>query len=210
MRGHTKGHNWAPKFSMRFWNFGTGNAHTVYSALFDEHTPNRKKMSMGQCVKILAHSLMQAGEPMRAYSPEHPQMSRHLGGLWDWRFGQKIHSDCQATVARGKRGPRYVSPVAGVADLRKQQKKAKWRVHQSLVHSKRGKCCFDGCPGRVKGKANKVKVPRGYNTFMRCEECSVAAGKDIYLCNNVKGGTPVLCHVAHHQKYHTKAYKDNF
>ena len=168
-------------------------------------------MSMGECGKILAHSLMKAGELMRAYLPEHPQTSRHLGSVWDWGSGRKIRSDCHATVTRAKHGPRYVSPVAGAADLRKQRKKAKWRVHQSLAHSKRGKCCFISCPGIKKGKANKVKVPRGYDTYMRCEECSVAAGKDIYLCNNVKSGTPpVLCHVAHHQKYHTKAYKDNF
>ena len=37
----------------------------------------------------------------------------------------------------------------------------------------------------------------------------MAAGKDIVLCNNVKNGTPVLCHVAYHQKYHTVAYGKN-
>ena len=208
MGGHTKGHNWAPKLSMRFWNFGMGNAHTIYSALHDKHTPNRRKLCMGECVNILAHSLMQAGEPMRSYSAEHPQTSRHLGGLWDWGAGRRIRSDCQWTVARGTRGPRFVSHEArGGGDLRKKRKKAKWRVHQSFAHSKKGRCCFVNCPGRKKSKA---KVKRSYDTYMRCEECSVAAGKDIYLCNNVKSGTPVLCHLAHHQMYHTKAYKDNY
>ena len=30
MDGQTKGHNWAPKLHMRFWNFNLGNYHTTY------------------------------------------------------------------------------------------------------------------------------------------------------------------------------------
>ncbi|KAL7536120.1 hypothetical protein ACHAXR_006945 [Thalassiosira sp. AJA248-18] len=33
MGGQTKGHNWAPKLHMQFWNFGLGNSsHTIYDA----------------------------------------------------------------------------------------------------------------------------------------------------------------------------------
>ena len=158
MGGNSKGHNWAPKLSMRFWNFAMGNAHTVYSALHDKHTPSRHKMSMRECVNILAHKLMQQGEPIRTYSAEHPMTSRHLCGILDFGCGRRIRSDCKASVARGtvSRGPRFVG-------LRKKQKKAKWRVHQSLANSKRGRCCYINCPGK---SASKAKIERRYDTFM--------------------------------------------
>ena len=45
---------------------------------------------------------------------------------------------------------------------------------------------------------------------MICEECSVLAGKPIYLCNDTINvgnkkttkGTPVLCHLAYHHMMH--------
>lgn len=42
MGGQTKGHNWAPKLSMRYFNFGMGNAHTMYAALVKKYTPERR------------------------------------------------------------------------------------------------------------------------------------------------------------------------
>eukprot|EP00956_Cyclotella_meneghiniana_P005086 scaffold6302_cov61-Cyclotella_meneghiniana.AAC.3 len=42
MGGQTKGHNWAPKLSLRYFNFGMGNAHTMYAALVKKYTPERR------------------------------------------------------------------------------------------------------------------------------------------------------------------------
>jgi hypothetical protein len=39
--GQSKGHNWAPKLTMRFFNFNLGNLHTMYKALTSQHTPDR-------------------------------------------------------------------------------------------------------------------------------------------------------------------------
>ena len=52
-------------------------------------------------------------------------------------------------------------------------------------------------------------MKRAYDTCMICEECSAREGKPVYLCNDRKGGTPVLCHLAYHKKYHSKKYADN-
>ena len=75
MGGHTKGHNWAPKLTMRFFNFNLGNAHTMYDALTMEYTPTRRTMKMPECVAFLAHHLMQKGPPMHSKAAEHPKYS---------------------------------------------------------------------------------------------------------------------------------------
>ncbi|KAL7527926.1 hypothetical protein ACHAXR_002197 [Thalassiosira sp. AJA248-18] len=98
MDGQTKGHNWAPKLHMRFFNFG------IYDALADEHTPDRRKMTMPQCVKFLSHDLMQRGPPMRSLLPEHPQHSRDLTNIFDYGTGRKLRTDAKGTVAQGSRG----------------------------------------------------------------------------------------------------------
>ena len=59
MGGQTKGHNWAPKLTMRYWNFGLGNAHTMYAALVKKFTPDCRALDMPGCVKILTHYLLQ-------------------------------------------------------------------------------------------------------------------------------------------------------
>lgn len=78
MGGQTKGHNWAPKLAMRFWNFGLGNSHIMYSTLVREHTPFRRSTTMPECVKLLAHSLMQTGPSMRKRKAEHPEPGNSL------------------------------------------------------------------------------------------------------------------------------------
>jgi hypothetical protein len=76
MGGQSKGHNWAPKLTMRFFNFNLGNSHTMYKALTSEHTPDHHMLDMPECVVFLAHHLMQKGEPMRLQAAEHPKFSR--------------------------------------------------------------------------------------------------------------------------------------
>ena len=208
MGGQTKGHNWAPKLTMRFWNMGLGNAHTMYSALCKKFTPNRKVQTMDQCMKILAHSLMQRGPPMRKQVPEHPAYERDLTNVFDWGTGRKIRSDTQGHMSQGvaRGNSSYVlAPHQRERDLKAKQKKQQWRIHQSVAGGKSGYCKWIGCPGL---KQCKAKQKRSYRTYMRCEECTAQLGKEMFLCNDVKSGTAVNCHFAHHKKYHTKKYED--
>ena len=64
------------------------------------------------------------------------------------------------------------------------KKKYPWRRHQSVVHGKKGRCSWEACPNLTLGEA---KRKRGYDTFMRCEECSIEKGTNVFFCNNVKG-----------------------
>ncbi|KAL7526484.1 hypothetical protein ACHAXR_001514 [Thalassiosira sp. AJA248-18] len=203
MGGQTKGHNWAPKLHMRFWNFGLGNSHTVYDALVNEYTPNRRKMKMPQCVKFLSHSLMQRGAPMRRYIPEMPKCSWDLGNIFDYGTGRKVRNDAKGTIAEGRRGPDITKPIDTLRRLRHKQKKSEWRTHQSISCEKKGRCQWENCPGKKKSQA---MVKRTYDTYMRCEECSARLGKNMFLCNGTKSGKPVLCHIAFHTKYHNKKY----
>ena len=104
MGGQTKGHNWAPKLTMGYWNFGLGNAHTMYAALVKKFTPDRRALDMPGCVKILTHYLLQRGDSMRTYRPEHPKFSRDLTNVFDFGTGCKICTDAKGIVACGTRG----------------------------------------------------------------------------------------------------------
>ncbi|KAL7528337.1 hypothetical protein ACHAXR_002389 [Thalassiosira sp. AJA248-18] len=205
MGGQTKGRNWAPKLHMRFFNFGLGNSHTIYDALAGQYTPDCRKMTMPECVKILSHSLMQRGPPMRLQTPEHPNYSRDLTNVFDFGTGRKLRTDAFGTVAQGVRGAVIAAPNQRMRELRNKQKKAEWRTHQSMACEKKGKCQWDNCPGMKKSIA---KRKRNFDTFMRCEEWSARLGKNVMLCNNVKSGVPILCHLAYHNKYHNKQYED--
>lgn len=101
MGGQTKGHNWAPKLSMRFWNFHLGNSHTMYDALCKEHTPFRKRMDMNECVCILSHSLMQTGPPLRKQVAEHPKYTRDLTNVFDFGSGRRIRKDAKGEISFG-------------------------------------------------------------------------------------------------------------
>ena len=81
--------------------------------------------------------------------------------------------------------------------------KSPWRHHQSLPIAERwaGYCTYVNCPGKrvVNGK---IRV-RAHKTKMRCEECSVKAGRHIYLCNTTRRNSDgtyrqVLCHTLYH------------
>jgi hypothetical protein len=101
MGGQSKGHNWAPKLLMRFWNFNLGNSHQMYEALCKEHTPFRKRMDMDECVNMLAHYLMQMGPSMRKQLAEHPKPTRDLTNIFDFGTGRKIRSDAKGEIAPG-------------------------------------------------------------------------------------------------------------
>ncbi len=124
--------------------------------------------------------------------------------MFEWVTDRKLHTDAQGKVAGAGRQPAAHSKR--LKTLRDRQKKAPWRKHQNLAYHTRGRCCYEYCPNRRKSKA---KEKRGYDTYMRCEECSAATGKDVYLCNNPKSSKPVLCHIAYHSRYHNRQYEDN-
>ena len=126
LAGRTKGHNWSPKLHFHFFNFELGNADTKYQSLCSEYTPDRRIMDMGEGVKMLAHFLMQFGEPMRKYSPEHPAHSRDLANVWDYGTGRKMRTDAKGTIAAiTQRGPVTAAPNQRARELRDKQKRSK-------------------------------------------------------------------------------------
>ena len=167
-----------------------------------DYNPESCSLKMAEQIKELAVDLMQCGAPVQSLKPEHPEHVRDLTHPFDYGTGRKLRSDTQGKVAStGLRPP----PVPKrISTLKKRQKKSTWRRHQSKAHTIYGKCAWRGCPGK---KCSKAKRPRRYDTFMRCEECSAIAKKDVFLCNDHKKGTAVHCHEAFHTKYHNKKYK---
>ena len=87
--------------------------------------------------------------------------------------------------------------------LKNQQRKLRWRMHQSEVVAKWGNCGWDNCPVKL---TRKAKYPRSNQTHMCCEECSVRLGQDIYLCNSYVKGVPVNCHQHYHIYHQNKEF----
>ena len=83
MGGHSKGHNWAPKLTMRFFNMNINNAFRVYRSLVNEHTPRRRVLAMPEAINKLVHALMQRGDTMRKQKAEHPAPSRDMTNVFD-------------------------------------------------------------------------------------------------------------------------------
>ena len=118
-----------------------------------------------------------------------------------------MRSDAKGLIAGAGRQQTHVLTLMGA--LRSKQKNSPWRQYQSLVHAKKGNCSWEGCPGKL---ASKAVYPCSNDTFMRCEECSPFQGKDVFLCNDVKGGVEgdnqsrntIQYHLAYHNKYHSK------
>ena len=198
MGGHSKGHNWSPKLTMRFFNMNLNNAHLIYKLLTGRHTPLRRTVTMEEGVKELAHTLMQRGESVRVQEPEHPQFTRDLTSVFDTGSGRRVRSDAKGVVASSTAQPRISKRVAA---LRQKQKRLPWRKHQSVAYHMRGRCHYSRCPAT---KTSAAERKRSYLTFMRCEECSAVAGKDMFFCNDTKSKKPCLCHLAYHTKYHAK------
>ena len=203
--GQTKGHNWAPKLVMRFFNMCMGNAHTMYSALVKEHTPSRVLLKMKECVNMLAHHFMQTGPPIRKRKAQHPIPSRDLTNILDFGCGRKHRSDAKGEIAdvtpRGNVGA--AAPEQRLRELHAKQSKHPWRMHQSVPHEKQGRCCWKKCAG-LDNVGTLRKRPSG--TYMYCEECTAESGSIVYLCNAYVKGKPQNCHFMHHVKYHAKKY----
>ena len=105
---------------------------------------------------------------------------RDLTNVSEYGCGRKRRSDAKGTVSKA------VEPVPKVMKVHKKlqdvKRKHPWRVHQSMA-TVRKRCCWKDCPGRTEQDS---KLP--YYTIMKCEECSIKEGRDMYFCNTVKKG----------------------
>jgi hypothetical protein len=168
----------------------------------------------------LAHDLCQRGPSMRERSFSHPPIFRKMSQLHNSGVGRKVRSDANGIVAAagssvtevrgmiaaaGLSSSRMIRAISSIKALwYTQQKRSPWRHHQSVAFEKRGRCAYNKCPGIADSKS---KVPRCYETNMRCEECTVLLGRDIFLCNGTKGLVEgekrtwkvCLCHVEYHK-----------
>ena len=140
---------------------------------------------------------------MRKRKAEHPSWIRDLSVVHSAGTGRKIRTDKNGTVSKLNE---QAEPVwrKGESYLQVQQRTSPWRIHQSVACTIRKYCVFECCPSIINSSVNRK---RSYKTTMRCEECSVSEGRDVYLCNDVKNGIPILCHLAYHNSKHNKRYK---
>ena len=106
MGGHSKGHNWSPKLTLRFFNVNMNNARSIYESLMTENASDFRPLKMPEQVKELSHALMQHGVPMRSLKPEHPTFTRNIDQPFDFGTGRKQRSD-----AKGCREPSTI--IAG-------------------------------------------------------------------------------------------------
>ena len=99
--------------------------------------------------------------------------------------------------------PRFSPRKRTTAFMQKKKYKAivknqPWRAHQSVAtvcEKNGGYCQYRLCPGlNTAFKARK----RPFTSVYRCYECSVKQGKSVFLCNSIKKGKAILCHMAYH------------
>ena len=203
MGGKSRTHNWSPKLVLRLLNMLINNAYKIYNALVDERTLDRRFLEMRETIEEMTHAFCQRGLSMRSQREEHPLHSRNLTNCSEYESGRKVRSDALGIIARS--GPKPQSIMQKLYALLNRQRKTLWRRHQSLAYHRQGKCAWEDCPGK---KQSKAKRPRSYDTVMRCEECSALRQKNMFFCNDTKKGVPTLCHIAFHNKYHNKKYRN--
>ena len=206
MGGCSRLHNWSPKLNMRYFNMTGNNAKKIYMFLVDKYTPLRQPLCTKAAIHEMTHFLLQYGPSMRKQSAEHAPFTKDISTAFGTTGGRKTRSDTKAFRAVGRCPSEARRPVSRKDTLRKRQRKSPWRTHQSISNDKKGRCSFEKCPSKLWSKAQRR---RNRETYMICEECSVLAGKPIYLCNDTinvdkktSKGTPVLCHLAYHNMMH--------
>ena len=134
----------------RLYNMALNNAYKMYTALIKEHKHERRFLLMGNAVRELTHDLCQRGPAMRKLRAEHPSWTRDLGKLFGWVTGRKVRSDAKGMITVMPACCRPVEvPMDNYALLKNQQRKSPWRMHQSEAVSKKGKCGWDDCPGKL-------------------------------------------------------------
>jgi hypothetical protein len=158
----------------------------MYTALVKEHTPEQRFLRMGKAVRELTHDLCQRGPAMRKKRVEHPSYARDMAKLFGWVTGRKVRSNAMGMMMAMPACPLVSAPMDNYALLKNKQRTLPWRIHQSEAVAKRGRCGW----------------ARSSDTYMRCEECSVRLGKDVFLCNGFNRGVPVNCHRHYHIYHH--------
>jgi hypothetical protein len=206
LKGSSKLHNWSPKLVFRLMNMHNSNAYMLYRRLHELHTPDRRLLDKKATMAELTHVLCQHGEPIRQKQPEHPPyLSNVQAGIFAEGLGRKVKSTAHGNIPTQQSKTACLGP--GLAAMLQTKKKYPWRQHQSLAHCKEGRCSWEKCPNLT---LSTGKRKRGYGTFMRCEECSITKGKDVYFCNGIKGKkeggarewNTCQCHIEYHTKYH--------
>ena len=175
---------------MHYFNMNFNNSFKIYRNLTKKCTPNPRPLKMKEGVSELSYQLMQRDETMQLYPTEHPKNSRDLTNVFDFGTGRKIHSD-----AHGDKVACNGVAQTGAMLQRKKflniLKKAPWHRHQSVAHSRKGRCHYVDCPDKKAGKADNKRA-RAYETCMKCKECSIALGKDVFFVIHTK----VVIHIS--------------
>ena len=146
---------------------------------------------------------------MRTYAFYHASPLRDMSSVFNTGIGRKVNSTAKGIVAQASSAVEAV--IAGFAPIRgfrkMQQQRSPWRHHQSVPCTSRVHCDWDGCPGLVKSSADRQRKTK---TNMICEECSVLAEKNIFLCNGIKekiDGKKERWHTQNcHQAYHNSKF----
>ena len=167
----------------------------IYSALHKQYTPDRKCLSMNQCVKELMFDLLQRGDSMRERKAEHPGYTVNLSQILGWTAGRKTRSDAKRMPPPAETTTQ-VQELSRLEELRKRQKKAPWLIHTPVFSDKRGRCCWEGCPGLIASAGAKRRC--GYDSYIHCEQCSAEQGTTVYLCFSTHGKKRVDCHRPYH------------
>ena len=158
---------------------------------------------MKQCVKELTFDLLQRGDPMQEWKAEHPGNTVGLSQILGWTAGRKTRSNAKwmplpAATAQ-------VQELLRLEELRKRQKKAPWLIHTPVLSNKRGKCCWESCPGLI--ASARAKQWCGYDSYIHCKQCSVEQGTTVYLCLSTHGKKRVDCHRPYHAHHCMKQFK---
>jgi hypothetical protein len=182
------------------------NAYKIYLALHKQHTPDRKCLSMKQCVKELTFDLLQRGDSMQERKAEHPGYTVDFSQILGWTAGRKTRSDAKQMSPPAETRTQ-VQEISRLEELRKRQKKAPWLIHMPALSDKRGKCCWEGCPGLIASAGAKRR--RGYDSYIQCEQCSAEQGTTVYLCLSTHGKKRVDCHRPYHAHHCMKRFKSD-
>ena len=187
----------------------SNNAYVIYKALVSERRSYKAK-SRRQCMCELATELLNRGPTMRTRWPGTPPTTAVTSPQAPGQpQGRKTRSDAKKTFNSTPPGrnhpqtPRSCPRKRTTAFMQKKKFKAivkdqPWRAHQSVAtvcEKNGGYCQYRLCPGlNTPKKARK----RPFTSVYRCYECSVKQGKNVFLCNSIKKGKAILCHMAYH------------
>ena len=125
MGGQSKTHNWSPKIFWRLLNIATANAYTLYKALVETYTPERKPLEMIDAISLAMQAFCQRGQSMRKQKAEHPSFMRDVSCVHGPGSGQKVRSDVKGVVAEGQKGPATIGQEEE-RRLQKRQIKEPW------------------------------------------------------------------------------------